>query len=61
MALYSSGSKLYKNLWERVIDEAEAFNDPGHFTAFIGFEWTSLNITIRSLCNPAVITIIGRE
>jgi hypothetical protein len=42
MALYSPGSKLYKNLWERVIDEAEAFNDPGHFTAFIGFEWTSL-------------------
>ena len=42
MALYSPGSKLYKNLWERVIDEAEVFNDPGHFTAFIGFEWTSL-------------------
>jgi hypothetical protein len=41
-ALYSPGSKIYKNLWERVIDDAEAFNDPGRFTAFIGFEWTSL-------------------
>ncbi len=41
-ALYSPGSKLYKNLWERVIDDAEAFNEPGRFTAFIGFEWTSL-------------------
>ncbi len=41
-ALYSPGSKLYKNLWEKVIDDAEAFNDPGRFTAFIGFEWTSL-------------------
>ena len=42
MALYSPGSKLYKNLWEEVVAEAEAFNDPGRFTAFIGFEWTSL-------------------
>ena len=42
MALYSPGSKLYKNLWEKVIDDADAFNDPGRFTAFIGFEWTSL-------------------
>lgn len=41
-ALYSPGSKLYKNLWENVVANAEAFNDPGHFTAFIGFEWTSL-------------------
>ena len=41
-ALYSPGSKLYKNLWEKVIDDAETFNDPGTFTAFIGFEWTSL-------------------
>jgi hypothetical protein len=42
LALYSPGSKLYKNLWEKVVDEAEAFNDPGRFTALIGFEWTSL-------------------
>ena len=41
-ALYSPGSKPFKNLWEKVIDDAEAFNDPGRFTAFIGFEWTSL-------------------
>ncbi len=41
-ALYSPGSKPYKNLWEKVVAEAEAFNDPGRFTAFIGFEWTSL-------------------
>ena len=42
IALYSPGSKAYKNLWEKVIDDAERFNDPGRFTAFIGFEWTSL-------------------
>ncbi|UCH74777.1 MAG: DUF3604 domain-containing protein [Rhodospirillales bacterium] len=42
LGLYSPGSKIYKNLWEKVIDDAEAFNDPGRFTALIGFEWTSL-------------------
>ena len=41
-ALYMPGSKLYKNLWEKVVADAETFNDPGRFTAFIGFEWTSL-------------------
>jgi hypothetical protein len=42
IALYSPGSKAYKNLWEGVIADAESFNEPGRFTAFIGFEWTSL-------------------
>ena len=42
IAQYSPGSKLYKNLWEKVIDDAEDFNAPGVFTAIIGFEWTSL-------------------
>lgn len=42
IGMYSPGSKLYKNLWERVVDSAEAYNDPGTFTALIGFEWTSL-------------------
>ena len=41
-ALYMPGSKLYKNLWEKVIQDAETFNEPGRFTALIGFEWTSL-------------------
>ena len=41
-ALYSPGSKPFKNLWEKVIADAETFNNPGQFTALIGFEWTSL-------------------
>lgn len=39
---YQPGSKAYRTLWHNVIAEAETFNDPGRFTAFIGFEWTSL-------------------
>ena len=42
IANYSPGSRRYATVWDDVINAAEEYNEPGVFTAFIGFEWTSL-------------------
>jgi len=36
------GTTIYKNAWDELVQAADAANDPGNFTAFIGYEWTSL-------------------
>ena len=35
--------KMRRTAWEREVSAADQFNDPGVFTALIGFEWSSLN------------------
>ncbi|WP_340318290.1 DUF3604 domain-containing protein [Rhizorhabdus argentea] len=32
---------LVKSIWQDVVRNADRFNDPGHFTALIGYEWSS--------------------
>ncbi len=40
--VYAPTSDAYKSSWAQTVKAAEQFNEPGRFTAFIGYEWTSL-------------------
>ncbi len=37
----ASNPKIYENAWKTITAAAEKYNEPGLFTAFIGYEWTS--------------------
>ncbi|MDW4500057.1 DUF3604 domain-containing protein [Sulfitobacter sp. D35] len=39
---YQPGNPAFKRVWDDIVQAAEEFNDPGKFTTFIAFEWTSL-------------------
>ena len=39
--LPTPGTKAYSDAWAETIKAAEEYNDPGNFTAFIGYEWSA--------------------
>jgi len=42
LAMYAPGSDRFNSIWQGAVETAEEFNEPGRFTALIGYEWTSL-------------------
>lgn len=65
VAAYSPGADAFSTIWEEIVDSVERANEPGRFTALIGFEWTSVpkgfnphrNVMLRDDGNRAKMVV----
>ncbi len=63
--MYAPDTPGYRHAWEDSVAAAEEYNEPGQFTALIGFEWTSLvrggnmhrNVIFRDNADRALQTV----
>jgi hypothetical protein len=53
-------SRMSRTAWDREIAFADQFNEPGRFTALIGFEWTSI-ATQQASSSRTARTGLGRS
>ena len=42
LSFKTNDPELMTKVWQETVEAAEKYNEPGKFTAFIGYEWTSL-------------------
>lgn len=42
LSFKTNDAAMMTPVWKKVVETAEKYNEPGKFTAFIGYEWTSL-------------------
>ena len=51
-APHTLGDDYIRSVWSTVIADADAYNDPGEFTAFSGYEWTSVGTVAGRVRQP---------
>ena len=53
-------ASLSRSAWDRIVDAANAFYEPGRFTTFIAYEWTTDNTTSDGAGGPIHRNVIFR-